>query len=206
MWEKTSFRIFGLCGKDARTGVGDYVRLAWDTLNDVGLNADVISEKIRNISEGKEHSIDWALIQIENENCYEGWEEELRYLLFRYEENLAKQQGQTFSNEQWNRIWEASAAQSIEHILPQSKGSQERLKPEQEGVFVHRLGNLLILPPGLNSKLNNQEPTAKADSYVETGLLCAVEVAKTIKTQGWGAKQLEEREKQLLEWIRSTWS
>ena len=27
-WEKTSFRIFGLCRKDARTGVGDFVRLA----------------------------------------------------------------------------------------------------------------------------------------------------------------------------------
>ncbi|MBI1928929.1 DUF262 domain-containing protein [Candidatus Poribacteria bacterium] len=206
VWENTSFRVFGLCRKDARTGVGDYVRLAWDTLNNARLNADTISGKIRNISEGKEHSIDWGLLQLENENCYEGWEDELRYLLFRYEEHLAKQQGQTFSNEQWNRIWEASAAQSIEHILPQSKGSQERLKPGQEGVFVHRLGNLLLLPPGLNSELNDLDPTAKADSYLQTGLLQCGDVAKTIKRDGWSAKQVEERERQLLEWVRSTWS
>ena len=32
-WEKISFRVFGLCHKDARTQVGEYVRLAWDCVN-----------------------------------------------------------------------------------------------------------------------------------------------------------------------------
>ena len=168
-WEKTSFRIFGLCRKDARTGVGDYVRLAWDTFNNTELNADDISGRMQNISEGQDHNIESALRQLENSNCYEGWEDELRYLLFRYEENLAEQQGQTFDNEQWDRIWQRSAAQSIEHILPQSRGSQEPLE-NQEGVFVHRLGNLLLLRPGLNSQLNDLEPEAKVDKYIRTGL------------------------------------
>lgn len=118
-WEKSSFRVFGLCRKDGRTGVGEYVRLAWDVLNDRALRSEGVTGRIKDISEGKEHSIEWAILQIENENCYEGWEEELRYLLFRYEEYLAQTQGQKFSNEQWNRIWEASAANSIEHICPQ---------------------------------------------------------------------------------------
>lgn len=205
-WETTSFRVFGLCRKDARTGVGDYVRLAWDTLNDTSLDANATKQRIANISEGTEHDIDWALKTVSNNNCYEGWEDELRYLLFRYEEYLAKEQGQTFSNEQWSRIWEQSAAKSIEHILPQSKGSQERLDSSQEGVFVHRLGNLMLLPPGLNSSLQDIEPIDKVDSYVQTGLFCAAEVANTIKEEGvWGAEQVEEREKQLLDWIKSTW-
>lgn len=32
-WERVSFCIFGLCGKDARTRVGSYVRLAWEIQN-----------------------------------------------------------------------------------------------------------------------------------------------------------------------------
>ena len=204
-WEKTSFRIFGLCRKDARTGVGDYVRLAWDTFNNTELNADDISGRMQNISEGQDHNIESALRQLENSNCYEGWEDELRYLLFRYEENLAEQQGQTFDNEQWDRIWQRSAAQSIEHILPQSRGSQEPLE-NQEGVFVHRLGNLLLLRPGLNSQLNDLEPEAKVDKYIRTGLFIAAEVARTIERDGWGIEQIKEREQQLLEWIRRNWS
>ena len=77
-WEKTTFRIFGLCGKDARTRVGHYVRLAWDTLNDTEINADSISERIQNISEGKDYSIASTLYQLKNSNCYEEWEDELR--------------------------------------------------------------------------------------------------------------------------------
>ena len=33
-WENVTFRIFGMCGKDARTGVGDYVGFAWRITNE----------------------------------------------------------------------------------------------------------------------------------------------------------------------------
>ena len=33
-WEKVSFRIYGLLKKDARTRVGDYVRLAWRVIKE----------------------------------------------------------------------------------------------------------------------------------------------------------------------------
>lgn len=206
LWEKATFRMYSLCRKDARTAVGEYVRLAWETWNNKALNADAIAERIRGISEGKEHNIEWAVEHLSDENCYEGWEEELRYLLFRYEEYLAQQQGQKFTNEQWNRIWEASPAKSIEHILPQSKGSQERLKNGESGVYVHRLGNLLVLPPGLNSELSDKDPVDKAVAYMHTGLLSAIDVAKIINQEGWGEEQVVNREKQLLDWVRSTWA
>lgn len=202
-WENTSFRIFGLCQKDARTGVGDYVRLAWDTLNNQELNADHILNRIRNL--GERHSIDEALSHPEKRNFYEGWEDELRYLLYRYEEYLAEQRGQTFSPSLWNHVWEEQATESIEHILPQSKGSQEPLEANQEGIFVHRLGNLLLLPPDSNSGLGNKNPKDKVNAYIQTGLFCAAEVAQTIRKKGWGATQIEEREQKLLAWIRETW-
>ena len=54
--EKTSFRIFGLCRKDARTGVGDFVLLAREVQNNLDLSSDDISERIREI--GAAYTID----------------------------------------------------------------------------------------------------------------------------------------------------
>jgi uncharacterized protein with ParB-like and HNH nuclease domain len=206
LWEKTSFRVFGLCDNDKRTGVGDYLRLAWDILNDPTCDASSVLQRLKSISEGKEHTIEWAIASLQDENCYDGWEEELRYLFYRYEEHLAKLKGQTFSNEQWNRIWEASASRSIEHIWPQSKGSQERILPGKKGIFVHRLGNLLLLPPDLNRNLLDKSPEEKADTYLQTGLHCAAEVADTIREHGWDEEQVRHRERRLLNWIESVWA
>ena len=123
-------------------------------------------------------------------------------MLCRYEEYLAAQQGQTFNNQQWNRIWEESTSDSIEHILPQSKGSQEPTDAD----FVHRLGNLLLLPPRLNSELSDKEPIEKKARYQQTGLLIAVEVAQIIQDKReWGAAQIEEREQEIREWIKVVW-
>ena len=195
-WEKTSFRIFGLCRKDARTGVGDFVRLAIDIQNNLNLSSDDISERIRKI--GTDYTIDEVYDHVWNADCYNGWEDELRYVLCRYEEHLAEQLGQTFDNEQWNRIWQESASNSIEHILPQSKGSQYR---SQTSIFVHRLGNLLLLPPRLNSTLGDKDPQAKADDYRQTGLLSAGDVAETICKHGWDEAQIEIREDEITTWI-----
>ena len=191
-WEKTSFRVFGLCRKDARTGVGDFVRLASEIQNNLNLSSDDISEKIRQI--GASYTIDEVHDQLWNADCYNGWEAELRYVLCRYEEHLAKQRGQTFDNEQWNRIWQESAANSIEHILPQSREIQY-------GWRVHRLGNLLLLPPRLNSGLGGKDPQAKVDDYRRTGLLSAGDVAETICKYGWGKAQIESREDEITDWI-----
>ena len=191
-WERTSFRIFGLCRKDARTGVGDFVRLASEIQNNLDLSSDDISEKIRQIGAG--YTIDEVADQVRNTDCYNGWEDELRYVLCRYEEHLAKQSGQTFDNEQWNRIWQESAANSIEHILPQSK-------EWTVGISVHSIGNLLLLPPRLNSTLGGKDPQEKADDYRQTGLLSAGEVAETICKYGWGKAQIEKRDDEITSWI-----
>ena len=202
-WEKTSFRIFGLCRKDARTGVGEFVRLACEIQNDSDLSRDDISERIRKLgaADTMDDVMDNVYNNLSNVDCYNGWEAELRYVLCRYEEHLAKQLGQKFDNEQWKRIWEESAVNSIEHILPQSKGTQYGWGT---GIFVHRLGNLLLLPPRLNSSLRDKDPQEKADAYRRTGLLSAADVAETIKEcDGWGKAEIEKREDEIISWIIS---
>ena len=188
-WEKTTFRIFGLCRKDARTGVGDFVRLAREIQNNLDLSSDDISKRVRKI--GAAYTVVWYA------DCYNGWEAELRYLLYRYEEHRAEQRGVSLPIQEWNQIWKESAMNSIEHILPQSKGSQDW----QSGIFVHRLGNLLLLPPPVNSRLGNEDPKDKVDAYRGTRLHIAEDVAETIDEHGWDEPEIKIREKEIREWI-----
>lgn len=198
LWERVTFRIYGMSGKDARTKVGDYVRLAWTVANQ-NPDATAIEAGLRWI--GSQYPASRAVAELRNSDCYSEWQGPLRYLLFRYEEHLARAQGLNFDNEQWARIWEASAADSIEHILPQSKGVDV---PSATGIFVHRLGNLMLLPPRLNSKLQDLDPDKKTGAYIKTGLLQAADVAARIPT--WDRAAVEKREEELLAWAMEQWA
>ena len=160
-WEKVTFRIYGIYGKDARSAVGNYVRLAWD-IKSRELSAEQIISELSEIGKPYPSTARSILNELGRVNVYEERLSliELRYFFNRYEEHLAREAGQKFDNEQWNRIWEATAADSIEHILPQSTGFEH----------IHWLGNLTLLPPGLNSKLQDRGPKDKARAYRKTGL------------------------------------
>ena len=198
-WENVTFRIYGMLGKDARTAVGDYVRLAW-RITQQKLPAAAILERLSVI--GAEFPIAEAVKNLEGTDCYQGWQEALRYFLYRYEEHLARKAGQNFNNEQWNRIWQSSAADSIEHIRARSWWESAGLEPNPDEV--HRLGNLLILPPRLNSKLGAKAPHDKADDYRNTGLLVAQQVAERLND--WSFEVTKERETILLEWALQEWA
>ncbi len=191
-WEKTTFHIFGLCDNDARTAVGDYVRLAWEIRNDHNLSCDDILERIPKIETNHNANHDY---EIPDMDFYTELKqrERLRYLLYRYEENLAEVRGQRFSNEQWNFIWKATVTDSIEHILPQSKAV---------GDEVHRIGNLLLLPLGLNSGLRDKDPKDKAKVYLQTRLHMAEDVANLIKKYGeWDVDTIRMRTEEIRDWI-----
>lgn len=192
-WESVAFRMFGMFRLDARFAVGDYVRLAWSIINN-NLSPDGILTELGHI--GANYPIAEALDELRRTDCYNGWQEELRYLMFRYEEYLAHREGQHFNNEQWTRIWLNTASDSIEHILPQSSGNKR----------IHWLGNLVLLPPKLNSKLRALPPSKKAGEYRRTGLLIACKAADQIDKSRWGPGQITIREDQLLEWAKDEWA
>ena len=199
-WETTTFRIFGMYARDARSAIGDYVRLAWRIVNE----NPTVDEMLRGLSAmGTSFPIDKAVDCLRKADCYSEWGDELRYFFYRYEEHLAARAGQKFHNEQWNRIWASSATSSIEHIRPQSRF-------EVDDDRVHHLGNLMLLPPGLNSLLGAKPVTEKADSYTGTGLLLAGEVANQVRTwninRDWTYAAIEVREKDLLSWALEEWA
>ena len=199
-WENVTFRIYGMFKKDSRSAVGDYVRLAWSIVKQQ-LSADRVIERLLDI--GKNYPIADAVENLRGTNWYD-YGEDLRYFLHRYEEHLSKHAGQNFDNEQWNRIWATSASNSIEHIRPQSWWTS-RGQEDDEG-RMHGLGNLLLLPPRLNSKLKDKSASEKADAYTKTGLLIAQEVADLISTSGWTFEVMKEREDALLKWAYQEWA
>ena len=155
-WENVTFRIYGMFNKDARWAVGDYIRLAWSIVNE-NLSVDEILKRLSKI--GESFPIDRAVEELANADCYTYWLEELRYLLHKYEEYLAAGVGQNFSNTQWDRIWESGPTSSIEHIRPQSSWIKKSGEPDL--TKMHGLGNLMMLPPGLNAKLQDISPRKK---------------------------------------------
>jgi len=99
--------------------------------------------------------------------------------------------------EQWQKIWMVSPSDSIEHIWPVSKAPTKH---------ANRLGNLVLLPPKLNSQLQASDPMSKADSYRKTGLLIAIDVADMIESGGWNKHTIESREEAILEWASREWA
>ena len=194
-WENVTFRIYGLFKNDARIRVGEYVRLAWEVYNEK-LDSNQIQTGLRSI--GNEFTIDNAVENLRKmNNSYDYWKEELRYLMFRYEESLAGLEGQNFTSEEWNKIWLASPSKSIEHILAQNN-APDHIK--------HNLGNLVMLPPGVNSSLKDCDFQHKREAYKNTGLKIAQKIAFDHKHKRvWSERAIKARQRELLNWIKIEW-
>lgn len=202
-WERVTFRIFGLFAKDARTKVGDYTRLAREIMN----SNLTKSEMLNAINEiGKDYSINDALNETRGADCYNGWENDLRYFFYRYEEYLAKKSGSDISEEIWEQIWSASPTTTIEHIYPQTPNSAWRGKlgrgRNRYDRYVNCLGNLMLLPPNINSKAGAKAFSEKKKIYKKHHLRYMDEI---LAEKDWNNKTIEKREEELLAWMKITW-
>ncbi len=198
-WESVTFRIYGMARRDARTKVGEYVRLAW-RVNNENLSADTILKQLKGI--GKDFPMRQVISELTNRDCYQGWTEQLRYFLYRYEEHVAQKAGQNLNKSTWNRIWAEEPSRSIEHIQPRSKGSEDR---STKGIYVHRLGNLTMLPPKVNFSLQDKTPKDKAETYANCGLLITTDVSRFLKKAKWDRSAVEKRERRILKWASAEW-
>lgn len=194
-WERVTFRIFSLGGKDTRYKVGEYVRLGYDVYK-TDMPPKEILKNLLILGEG--YSIDEVLGQKNVwDNWYDGWAEEVRYLLYRYDEHLAHEAGSTLNSHQWGKIWAVDPAKSVEHILPQSSGKD----------YVHHLGNLTMLPPNMNSSLRDKPPKQKASRYLECGLQATMVVGRGIESGiAWNKDAIIQRAARMEEFVRKEWA
>lgn len=212
-WEKVTFRIYGLFAKDSRSKVGDYVRLANKIMNRAR-GASRYSEIMAALREiGADYPVCRAIEEeIKGKDIYDGNQDVVRYLLWRYEEHLAKKSGAggVVNEELKNLIWQArSSNESVEHIMPQNPEQGSAWDGKIEAATRHELianciGNLILLPQPLNNEAKRQGFIAKKGVYGKSeGLRIVQEV---IKEDDWSQTEILAREKKILDWINLEWA
>jgi Protein of unknown function DUF262/Protein of unknown function (DUF1524) len=209
-WQRVTFRIYGLAGKDSRFKVGDYVRLATNVMNGAE-GAKRYSEIMKSLRQlGADYPIEKVAKEgLEKQNSYEE-PDETRYILWHYEEYLAKTAHIQINKEIREAIWqERSASDTLEHIFPQSPepgGAWEgKLKKHQRVESqVHRIGNLILLPQPLNEEARRQGFTEKKNIYAKSeGLRMVKEI---MREKDWRQQEIEKREKRIIQWAQIAWS
>jgi hypothetical protein len=210
-WERVTFRIYGLFEKDSRSKVGEYVRLAKNIISksEGASRYSEIMDSLRRI--GADYPVDVAVrTRLEQKNCYEGFADEVRYILWRYEEHLAKEAGAEVSKESRQLIWdERSASETIEHIYPQSPEPggtwSGKLGPDEKVEdHVHRIGNLILLPQPLNEQAKRHGFVIKRNIYEKSeGLRMVKEV---LACTDWTQEEISAREKRLVQWAVTAWA
>lgn len=209
-WENVTFRIFGLFQKDSRNKGGEYTKLAhfiMGTLDkkvyiDKSGRAKEVIKQLKAI--GEDFQVKTNLKKLGEQNFYNSWEEELKYFFFRYEEFLAKENGYEFPDKVWETIWVSSSGDTIEHIYPQTESAAwEGKVTKRKEYHANRLGNLLILPGRLNSKIRNFGFEHKKNTY-QTCQMLSTKVL--LNYNDWNIHTIEERTQKLLEWAIEEWS
>jgi hypothetical protein len=211
-WERATFRIFGLLQKDSRTKVGDYVRLASRIVKgDPNFQSfNQIMTALRGL--GTEYPINDAISQgLMRNDLYWVSPDVCRYVLWNYEEQLASAKGSNATIDEHERanIWRLRAADSIEHVFPQTPGKGWRGKtgdkpfsPASINANVHRIGNLLLLPQPLNSEAQALPFAEKKVLYEQHHLRMVDEICAL---DDWTFDSIDERELLLASWATQRW-
>ena len=209
-WERATFRLYGMFGKDSRSAVGVYNRLAQDVWHKRVADRDV-PKRIMDIVGDEKYSIENALSELRDNDCYTDWQPALRYMLFRIEQALAKSEGHEIDHALWTEIWQSRADDTIEHILPKDPSWWNA--PEWKGAFsvrkydsrlakVHCIGNLTILPHSQNSKAGGKSFGDKKKIYKANPLFLHREI---LSLKQWTQKEIEDRQERILRIAAGVW-
>jgi hypothetical protein len=213
-WERVTFRIFVLYGKDSRAKVGDFVRLAFDIVTSQieTRTYNQIMARLRQL--GSDYPIDEALKEgLIGKDIYGESPEACRYVLWNYEEHLARSAGSgaTVDEHERSQIWKRRAVDSIEHIHPQNPGPRDGWAGkliDAEGVerpvgeHVGRIGNLILLPAPLNSEAKTHAFEEKKKIYGRHNLRMVHEVVQEVD---WSLATISNRETAIVNWARTRW-
>lgn len=215
-WERVTFRIFGLFDKDSRTKVGEYTRLAIAVMSGRGDASDYDRLMISLRELALDHPIeDGVEVALKGTGFYVDNPARCRYVLWRYEEHLAREAGRgaEIDDRVAQAVWNKPAEKTIEHIFPQNpepngpwrakmrRGAVGRACPVDD--HVHRIGNLVLLSATLNEEARRQGFEQKKAVYRKQQLRMFEEV---LACETWTLKEIEDRENRIMEWARGEWA
>ena len=141
----------------------------------------------------------------------------------KYDEYLAEQAGATFLPSTWAKVWEHDPSTTIEHIFPQTypkkddklekfkknwrHGRGNRYNSQKRlDLFVHNIGNLTILEPGLNIKAEQKSYEEKIAMYGHLMRIHPDLNSSYLQNGYWTEESVKAREKDILEFIKDTWN
>jgi hypothetical protein len=106
------------------------------------------------------------------------------------------------------QVWNASPTKTIEHIHPQNLNESWRGKFGTKKDYVEkqaqRLGNLILLPPGVNSKASDKSFEKKKEIYEKHRNLKIID--EVIDKDDWNLNAVNEREQRLIGWAEKEWA
>ena len=201
--EKYAFRIFRLQEKRSNTGQAALLRRGFE-LYCAEITPDLMLRKIK--SKLLEYSPDSdyrAVFVLGRKNWYEF--SGLKYLLYEYEEHLAKGKSVQLP---WENVQKKDKKDTIEHILPQYPSRdywKERWTQEQIQKYLHDIGNLTLTFD--NSAYGNKAfPDKKGkpgtNGYWNSNMF---QERMLTKWDDWTEKELLERRKEIVEWALERW-
>ena len=121
---------------------------------------------------------------------------------------MSADNGEDIDEATWKKIWASvSKEKSVEHIYPQKdpdgnwKGkARQNVAPDS---FVHGIVNLLVLPPGINSKAGTKAFPEKRVIYKKVSGLHHIK--EVTKLNDWTLGALEKRENKLIKFAQQQW-
>lgn len=192
---KLGFGFFALSDVRSNTSQKQFVHLARDIFKNTvteKTTKDGLIKIAKDLSE--RHSIHDKCRDLPNDDyTFYLDDNQLRYLLYKYEEYLANKMGKPLDNRTLDQIWTETSSKTIEHISPQKHGKN----------YVNYLGNLCLLPSRVNSSLGDLPPKEKADRYDTTGLYMTNEIKNLLSN--WTKKTVSERGEKIARWAIKEW-
>ena len=194
--EKFIFLMFKIGGKKSNFGQTQYSRTANEIYSgriSLSKAADKLQDDIKSL---EQEMIGNFVSDMDREfskgEGFFSWSY-IEYFLTEYELSLSE----TISN-----------ANSVEHILPQNPNSKDwknitkNFKKNEQDQLKGALGNLLMIPIGVNIKLNNGSFETKKAAYEEIASSSAEEVARKLD---WTEVEIKERSERLIDFMKERW-
>ncbi len=125
-----------------------------------------------------------------------------RYILWKYE-NSVREAGDplVLPQDYMSTIHGRRMEATIEHIAAQNGEYSEEFRNR----WLNNLGNLLLMPRGLNSRISDRPPVEKAE-MLNTSYKSHRDVRDTILEVGlWGEGQINKRKGRLIRFIQDRW-
>jgi hypothetical protein len=134
------------------------------------------------------------------------WSPIFRYVLWKYE-NAIRVQGdyELLPGTYVNELGDPRMGSTLDHITP--RNPKDASYEDAFNIdYMNNLGNLVLMPHGMNARFRNKLPAEKQALLAESTLSSHREVGRTIQGEGkWEQEQIEARKQKIIDFALKRW-